>query len=541
MAETSPVMDPEAASGPAEALPGRPAEPGDAEARHARGKPSRLGPLRHHHFRNVWIGALISNIGSWMEGIGVQWIMAEMTASPEWKAANLPSAPVMMGYLAAAQLGPTLVLGIPGGLVADRVNRKRLLIATQAAMMVIAGMLATASYLGHASARVLLCLSVLQGITVAFNAPAWQVLTPRLVPRAELTEAIALNGLQFNLARVVGPALGGALMAAYSPTVLFVINTLSFLGVLAAIWTTPDAPAPKHNGASPWKRTAEACSFVFRNRGPRAVFVALVTFSILAAPLMRMLPLYAHDVYRRGDPLYDFVVQFTSPSGAGEFVFGLLLALMGAGAVIGAVLIRRIPAWYPKHHFIPLAILCAGVTITVFSSLHALTFAAPILLLAGIFWLWAFNSALAAMQLLVPDHMRGRVMAVCYTPVFGAMPLGALIAGGIGDALTPHFTATLGSHAAGATAGMQAGVGVLGATLVIAGLVMVTWRTPEVDGLRPGEPGFDRRPGLLSGLTARAHRPRRPSPQQAAPASSRPPRPEPGRGAPAAASRPAAP
>lgn len=503
LAEVQQVIDAEAAAAPAEALPGAPAEPGGAAAV-APGH-SRLGPLRHVHFRNVWIGALISNIGSWMEGIGVQWIMAEMTVRADWKAAGLPSAPVMMGYLAAAQLGPTLVLGILGGLVADRVNRKKLLIATQASMMVIAGMLATASYLGHATAAVLLVLSVLQGITVAFNAPAWQVLTPRLVPRRELTEAIALNGLQFNLARVVGPALGGILMAAYTPTVLFVINTISFIGVVAAVWTTPDAPAPRHDGSSPWKRTAEASAFVFKKRGPRAVFLALVTFSILAAPLMRMLPLYAHDVYKRGDLLFDLVLQCTGPNSTGEFIFGLLLAVMGAGAVIGAVLIRRIPAWYPKHHFIPLSILCAGFTITAFSALHSLTLAVPFLLLSGVFWLWSFNSALAAMQLLVPDHMRGRVMAVCYTPVFGAMPLGALVAGGIGDALAPRI---------GPVAGMQAGVGVLGAALVIAGLVMLTWRTPEVDALTADDEGYQRRPGLISGLTARAHRPR-PSPPPA--------------------------
>jgi MFS family permease len=396
-------------------------------------------------------------------------------------------------------------------------------------MMVIAGMLASASYFGHATPRVLLFLSVLQGITVAFNAPAWQVLTPRLVPRHELTEAIALNGLQFNLARVVGPALGGVLMAAYSPTVLFAINTISFVGVLAGISTTPDAPAPTHNGASPLKRTAEACAFVFRGRGPRAIFLALVTFAVLAAPLMRMLPLYASDVYRRGDPLYDLILQYTSPAGAGEFIFGLLLAVMGAGAFTGAILIRRVPAWYPKHHFIPLSIFGAGLTITAFSAVHGLTLACPLLFIAGVFWLWAFNSALAAMQLLVPDAMRGRVMAVCYTPVFGAMPLGALVAGGIGDLAAPRI---------GPVAGMQAGVGLLGALLAAAGLVMLIWRTPEIDGLIPGDPGFERRPGLLSGLTARAHRPARaPRPPAERPAPQATPR----RSAPAAAPRSAPP
>src|SRR5262249_16224211 len=149
----------------------------------------------------------------------------------------------------------TLILGIPGGLVADRVNRKRLLLATQTSMMVIAGLLAAASHWGWATPLVLIGLSLLQGVTLAFNTPAWQVLTPRLVPREELTEAIALNGLQFNLARVLGPALGGVLMAAYGPTVLFVVNTASFVAVLLPVAITPDAPGLGSDGTSAWKRT----------------------------------------------------------------------------------------------------------------------------------------------------------------------------------------------------------------------------------------------------------------------------------------------
>lgn len=491
------AIDPDSASAPTTVLPGTQIEPRPAPVK------TRWGVLRHRHFRNVWFGALASNIGGWMEGIGVQWVMAVETARPEWRDAGLPSAPVMMGYLAAAQLGPTLLLGILGGLTADRVNRRTLLLVTQFAMMLIAAGLAAASYFGFATPLVLLGLSLLQGITLAFNTPAWQVLTPRLVPRHELTEAIALNGLQFNLARVLGPALGGILMAAYGPTVLFVVNTLSFVGVLAAIRTTPDAPAPPRTGETAWRQATDALSFVFHERGPRAVFLAMLIFAALAAPLMRMLPLFAKDVYLPSDPVYALVLRFMAPDVAGEFIFGLLLAVLGAGAVVGAVMVRRIPPWYPKHHFIPLSIFLSGLAITTFSPVHSLAAALPLLFFAGIFWLWAFNSSFAAMQLLVSDAMRGRVMAVCNTAVFGAMPLGAVIAGAIGDLLAPRI---------GPTAGMQAGVGILGAALTIAGIVMLTWRTPEVDGLQPGDPGYERRPGFFLGVTAATHRQRPPGP-----------------------------
>lgn len=463
---------------------------------------ARLGVLRHRHFRNVWAGAMISNIGGWMEGVGIQWIMTQATLAATWVQAGRPSALTMMGVLAATQLGPCAALGLVGGIVADRVNRKRLLLITQSIMMLIAASLAISSFLTGALPPVwlLLTLSLLQGITLAFNTPAWQVLTPRLVPRDELTNAIALNGLQFNLARVAGPALAGALMAKYSATILFAVNTFTFLFVLAAIASTPDAPAPPRERRHVFHETAEALSFMFHRRGPRAVFLATVTFSILAAPLMRMLPLFAHDVYSSQDPLLKWITRLpiAGPGEPREMIFGWLLAVMGTGAVFGAIAIRWIPRWYPKHHFIPLSILLGGLTIVAFSATRSLATASVFLFLCGIAWLWAFNSCMAALQLLVPDEMRGRVMSANNMAVFGAMPVGAFLASQIGDLA-----------GAGAAPGVstQIGVGTLGAVLTVAGMVMLIWRTPEVDGLAPGDPGFQRRPSLLDGITARAHRP----------------------------------
>ena len=191
--------------------------------------------LRHKHFRLVWFAAFGSSIGTWMEGVGVQWLMAKLTLAPEWVAAGRPDAALMMGFLGAAQLGPTLLLGIVGGLTADRVNRRTLLMVTQMIMMCVAITLLVCSLAGVLSPFLLLSISLLNGIATAFNIPAWQVLTPRLVPREELTRAIVLNGIQFNLARVIGPGLGGLLMAKYSPDVLFAVNAVSFIGVVLAV------------------------------------------------------------------------------------------------------------------------------------------------------------------------------------------------------------------------------------------------------------------------------------------------------------------
>ncbi len=430
-----------------------------------------------------------------MEILGVQWLMAAQTSSA-----------VMMGYLAAAQLFPMLVLGVWGGLAADRVNRKRLLLTTQAMLMLIAGVLAAFAWFGWATPLVLIVFGVLNGATMAFNVPAWQVLTPRLVPREELTQAINLNGLQFNLARVVGPALAGVIMALYGPAVLFLINCLSFLGVLAAVTGTPDAPAPARDPATAWQRIREALAFVFHRPGPRAVFLGMVLFAALAAPLVRLLSLFVRDVYSGGRSDSPEGGLGTGMNGSGEVQFGVLLTMMGLGAVAGALALKAVPRWYPKHHFIPLSIACCGVSIVLFSAASSFPLGAALVFLCGVFWLWAFNSSFAAMQVLVDDGMRGRVLSVCNVAVFGAMPLGSLAAGAIAAAVsTPQAFAASPPHAG---LGVQVGVGAMGAVLALAGLVMLIWRTPEVDGLAPGDPGHARRPGLLAGITGGAHKPR---------------------------------
>lgn len=459
----------------------------------------RFGVLRHRHYRNVFIGMFGSSLGNWMEAVGIQWIMTQIASEPAWVQAGRPSATLMMAYLGAAQLTPMLVLGLIGGLAADRMNRRTLLLVTQGAMMLIAAGLAVSAYLGMATPLVLMVLSGLQGVALAFNVPAWQVLTPRLVPREELTEAINLNGVQFNLARVIGPALGGQLFAWSGATVLFIINTVSFLGVMAGVATTPDAPAPKRAAggesmlAEAWRELREALAFVFTRRGPRAAFLALVCFSVLATPMLRMLPVMVHEVY-----------------GLRAEAFGWMLAVMGGGAVAGGFLVKLVPKWYPKHHFIPLSVMLGGMSITMFAAMSTIVPAGIFLFLSGIFWMWAFNSSMAAMQLLVEDSMRGRVMAVCNTVALGAMPIGYLMAGWIGEIFAGHPQSGDAAAQAGATPvglGAQVGVGVLAMVLACAGIVMLIWRTPEVDGMEPGHDDPVRRPGFFSGVTGLYHRP----------------------------------
>ncbi len=437
--------------------------------------------LRHRHYRNVWGASFVSNCGGWMEMVGVQWAMAQSTLAPEWVDAGRPGATIMMGYLAAAQTGPIMLLGLLGGVVADRVDRRNLLVSTQAMMMLIAGALCVEAYRGAINPYVLILLGLLNGIVMAFNMPAWGVLTPRLVPRHELADAIVLNGLQFNMSRVVGPALAGWSMALVGAGGLFLMNTLSFLVVIGAVMTTPKAPAPQRDGASPWAQLLESFRFTFREPGPRALILAIAIFSMFATPLLRMMPIIVQEVYREKAD-----------------TFGLLLAIMGAGAVTGALSIKRVPPWYPRHHLIPLSVLLGGAMTGLTAGAPSLAWAAAPMFLCGLFWMWTFNSSFAALQLLVEDRMRGRVMSIANVLSFGAMPVGALMCGVIGDALPERYT-----HGDRTQVGMVS----LAVMLVGAGLVMLIWRTPEVDGMaRRGAPPRNLARRLVHGVTASAHR-----------------------------------
>lgn len=440
--------------------------------------------LRHVHFRNVWIAAFVSNVGSWMELIGVQLLMAKLTGELR-----------MAAYLGAAQMLPILLMGLLGGLVADRVDRRRLLIWTQIMLMAVAGCVALASaLLPHEGSRVLpwvlIGLGGINAVIMSFNMPAWQVLTPRLVPRAELTKAITLNGIQFNLARVVGPALGGVVMHATGPTPLFIINTLTFVGVVVAVWFTPPAPAPTRDGRKPWEQLWSAAGFLYRNRGPLAVFMAMVVSSMFAAPLVRLLSQFVLDAYgERKDSV--------------ESIAGWMLAVQGVGAVTGGLALRWLPRWYPKHHFIPMAISGLGVCITAFALNPLLWPGYGIMFFVGVFWIWSFNQTWAAMQNLVPDAIRGRVMAIANTASFGATALGVLLGGFVGEIVQAQMLQAVGLDEA-RWRGAQAAVLVLSVPLLCAGVVMLIRRTPEVDGMRR-KPSTDK--SLVGAILAREHWP----------------------------------
>lgn len=444
------------------------------------------GVLQYRHYRNVLGAQFISNIGTWSEFFAIQMFIAQATGRLDDQS-----------NLGLAQQVPIFLLGLFGGLLTDRVNRRTLLIVTQLMAGVVAVGVAIVVGMQFADKRTaihwLLALSALNGCIMAFNFPAWQVLTPRLVPRVALTKAITLNGIQFNMTRIIGPALAGYVLASLAGGTIILLwaNAITFMLMAAVVATTPDAPAPPRSTVAVRGQINEAFSFLLTQSGPRAVLIAQFLLSLLAAPLVRLLSNFMIDVYK---------LDHTAAEKAG----GTMLAVQGIGAVAGGLSLRFIPSWYPKHHFIPLAVAGLGLSICLFATTSTPAWGYAAMLVCGWFWIWGFNQSWAAMQVITPDRLRGRALSLTTVASFGGTALGVVIAGYLGELAKAQGWLT-------AKQATQGSILILSVPLLVAGIVMMLYRVPEVDGL-PRIRGRSRKSrSLVEAVTASEHRPAKPT------------------------------
>src|SRR5581483_10935245 len=276
---------------------------------------SALSPLRQPLFRAVWLAAVVSNVGTWMHDTSAAWLMTSLSPSP-----------LMVALMQTAMSLPFFLLALPAGALADVVDRRRVLLGTQGWMLAAAAALGVLALSGRTTPWSLLGLTFALGLGAAMNAPAWQAITPELVPREDLAPAVALNGVAVNVARAVGPALGGLLVAAIGPGGVFLLNAASFVGVIAvlAAWRRP---AP--DGGLPAERVVGAIlagvRYVRHAAPVRTVLVRTAAFVLSASGIWALLPLVAR---RR--------------LGLGAVGYGLLLGCLGAGAIVGAAVLPRL-------------------------------------------------------------------------------------------------------------------------------------------------------------------------------------------------------
>ncbi len=373
-----------------------------------RSAPSPWRPLRQPVFRALWIANLASNVGTWLQSVGAAWLMTSLT----------PSATVVALVQAATSL-PMFLLALPSGALADVVDRRRLLLGTQAWMALVAGAMGIATLLGAATPGLLLVTTALLGLGSALNAPAWQAIQPELVEREDLPAAVTLGSINFNIARAAGPAVGGLLVAAAGPGPTFLLNAASFLGVIAVLarWRRP-----RHEAVLPAERILGAMrtglQYVRHAPDVQAVIARGSIFVLCGGSLWALLPIVARNELATG------------PAG-----YGLLLAALGLGAVAGALLLPRL-----RRHAGPDLIVAAAVllfaAVTVLLALTRQFWPLAIgLLFGGAAWLALLSSLNVSIQTVVPGWVRARALSVYLLFFYAGLAGGSALWGALADKL----------------------------------------------------------------------------------------------------------
>jgi MFS family permease len=367
-------------------------------------QPSAWAPLRHRLFRALWVASVVSNLGTWMEEVGEAWLMTDQTASP-----------LLVSLLQTADSLPIFLLALPAGALADIVDRRRLLLFTQGWMCVAAATLGVLTLLGLTTPWVLLTFTCALGVGTALNVPAWQALTPELVSREELPAAAALGGVGFNIARSVGPALGGLIVAAAGPGAVFLLNAASFVGVIVVLYRWRRAP---RQSVLPTERVAGAVRAGLRyvHYAPplRAVLIRTLAFIVCGSALWGLLPV----VGRRE-------LKLTSVG------YGVLLGCLGLGAVFGATALPGLRRRVPTDALVAVAtILWAGV-MAAFAFVQEVPVLCVLLLVGGMGWITLMSSLNVAAQTSVPSWVRGRALALYVLAFQGGMAAGSALWGSV--------------------------------------------------------------------------------------------------------------
>lgn len=339
-----------------------------------------------------------------MHNVGADWLMTSLAPSP-----------LMVGLMQTAENAPLFLLALPAGALADIVDRRRLLLLTQSWMLVSAVALGLLTLFGLTTPLVLLLLIFSLGLGAALNAPAWQAIVPELVPRSDLPSAVSLNSVAFNIARAVGPALGGLVVAAVGSWAVFLLNSLSFIGVLFVIYRWRREPV---ESISPTERVMGAMRagvrYVRHDPDLRAVLVRTGVFVSCASALWAMLPLVARQQL-----------------GLGALGYGVLLGGLGAGAILAAFILPAVR----RRVSINLLIICGTIifaAVTAFmATVHIFAPLCIVMVFGGVAWMALMSSFNISVQAIVPSWVRARVLAIYLLVFFGGMALGSAFWGAV--------------------------------------------------------------------------------------------------------------
>jgi MFS family permease len=397
--------------------------------------------VRHRNFRLFWIGQTLSLVGTWMQTMAQGWLALELTNNA-----------FLVGLVASVGSLPILLLSFVAGVYVDRVDRLRLVVLMQALMLAEAATLWLLTVTGHVTIEALLALAFVYGVCSAFEIPARQSLIIDLVGREDLSEAIALNSSGFNLARIVGPAIGAAVIAAFGIAWCFGANALSYVAVLIGLLRIRlprvERPAPT---SSALEGLREGFAYMWHTPVVRTLMGVVLVFSVLGTPYLTLMPVTARDLL-----------------GLDAGGYGVLLAAVGVGGLAGALFLAAVGPRVPRGRLLVGASLAFSVLLLAFAFVRQAWMALPLLLAIG--FAMILNGALsnALLQAIVPDALRGRLMAAYSFVVVGmAQVVGAFVGGAVARAF-----------------GVDWAIGG-GAVLMLAYALWVIVRHPEVAHLGP--------------------------------------------------------
>ncbi|MBI4459434.1 MAG: MFS transporter [Acidobacteria bacterium] len=380
--------------------------------------------FHYRDFRLLWSGAFTSTTGTWMQQVAQSWLVLDITGSAFYLG--------LVSFLADL---PILLFSLVGGVVADRVDRRKLLLGSQYTQMTSAFILTVLVLFDQVRIWHILALAFVSGTGMSFGGPAYQALVPGLVKRKDVSNAIALNSIQFNLARVIGPLLAGMAMAAGGAALCFGLNGLSFLAVIVSLYLIRATFIPEKTQDSVLDGLRKGFTYL-KGHGALGQLSALGFVSTFCGiPLLTLLPVFARDIFHLGATGY---ANMMAVSGAGAIVGALLYAGLGRQRAHGLLALRV---------QLVFAVLLAAFA---FSRNLALSYAA--LFLAGICLITLFASITSLVQLNVAEEMRGRVMSIFMLAFRGGMPLGSLTLAYIADRFSPSTALATGSAVLAATA-----------------------------------------------------------------------------------------
>jgi predicted MFS family arabinose efflux permease len=365
--------------------------------------------FRYRDFRLMWFGACTSSIGTWMQIVAQGWLIYRLSHS-----AFLLALDQFLGGI------PIFLFSLIGGVVADRVERRRILLASQYVQMATATMLTILVTTDRVHVWHILCLSFVSGLAQAFGGPAYQALIPTLVDKEDMPNAIALNSIQFNVAVMIGPALAGQALAKLGEKWCFGLNAVSFLAPIVSLTIITTRFLPQKTTDSVYTSLKEGIKFVRKQHAMEALIVLAFCMTALGMPMRTYIPVFVKDIFHRGPETY-----------------GNMLALMGFGSICGSLMVAYLGNIRRKGRVALGSLMCLGAGIAGFALSRSMPLSGALLVLVGASMMAVFATVNSLVQLITTNEMRGRVMSVYNFAFRGGMPMGNLLSGW----LVPIFTA----------------------------------------------------------------------------------------------------